>query len=76
MSVQKKKLDRVAEASSRNYAHHSSAEVYARIRVLQAELDEVTSTINAATATLVNHRERRAKLDAEIRGLTAVVERR
>lgn len=70
------KFDQIAEAISRDYAHQNSLVVQSRVRVLRCELDEIDLSVNNLTAALANARDRRAKVEAQIRGLTAVVAKR
>jgi len=74
--VRPTKLDRLAEATSRDWAHANSAVITSRVRVLQFEAEETDKSIVALGATLVNLRERRAKIEAVLTGLGQVLAKR
>lgn len=70
------KLEHLAMTTELDWRHQNSVVVQSRIRVLQFEADEMDKSIVALAAALASAKERRAKVDAMIAGLTSVVARR
>jgi hypothetical protein len=70
------KLDNLAASVAQDWAHQNSAVVNSRRRVLQFEASEVDASIVALVAALTNARERRAKIEATLTGLAAVIAKR
>lgn len=70
------RLDHLASSVARDWAHQNSVVVHSRMRVLQFEGEEVDKSIVALAAALATAKERRKKIDAMLRGLAAVVEKR
>lgn len=75
-TVRPGKLDHLTASVAQDYAHHNSVTIHSRRRVLQFEAEETDKNIVALAAALVSLRERRAKLEAMLKGLTAVIEKR
>lgn len=70
------KLEELAKAVEQDYAHQNTIVINGRRRVLQCEAEEADKSIVAMTAAMANLKERRAKLQAMIAGLGAIVAKR
>ena len=70
------KYERAAISCVHTYLHQNSAAINSRIKVLEVEHEEAEIAINAMTTALANLRDKRARLDAEIKGLSAVLAKR
>lgn len=70
------KFDRLTASVAQDYAHQHTVTINSRRRVLEFEVAEVERSIVALTATLADQRERRARIEAMLRGLATVVEKR
>ena len=70
------KLDQLTMATIQDYAHASTADIM-RIRiVLGCEATVVEDEVVALTARITEARQRRARVEAKLLGLGAVIERR
>lgn len=74
--VRVNKHDRLAAAVSQEWAHANSFTIHGKRRVLQYELTEIENAIAAMTAAIAKERERRSQVEAIIRGMTSVLEKR
>lgn len=70
------KLDHLATSVAQDWAHANSYTINSRRRVLQFEADETDKSIVALGAALANMKDRRAKIEATLRGLAVVIEKR
>lgn len=69
-------LEALTTSAAQSYAHVHSATINSRRRVLEFEGSETDQAIIALSAALANKRNRRKEIDAELRGLEAVVSKR
>ncbi|MCR4300856.1 MAG: hypothetical protein NUV51_04535 [Sulfuricaulis sp.] len=70
------RLDALTATVAQDWAHANTATINARQRVLQFEAEELDKSIVALAGAQANARERRAKIEAMLAGLAAVVEKR
>ena len=70
------KLDNLAASVALEHAHLSTGDIIRRHTVLACEQNVLDGEINALTASIADARLRRAKVEAMIRGLVVVVEKR
>lgn len=75
-SIRPSKLDNLSVSVAQDWAHQNSIVINSRRRVLQFEAEEMDKSIVALTAALANAKERRAKLEAMLNGLAAVLAKR
>ena len=77
MKKQKRsRYDAIADGFAQEFAHQNSYTIHSRMRILCFESEEADKAIVALTGALANMRERRAKVEAMLRGLASVVEKR
>jgi hypothetical protein len=67
--------DALAIETERAWAHQNSVVIHRHIRVLRCEAEETEKSIIDLQATLEGMREKRRRIEARLRGLTAVVAR-
>lgn len=56
--------------------HANSAAISSRIRILECESEETDIAISALTASLADWKDKRARLDAQIKSLNLVLAKR
>lgn len=70
------KFDALAASAAQSFAHQHTVTVNSRRRVLEFEGSETDRAIIALSSALANKRNRRKEIDAMLRGLEAVVNKR
>lgn len=70
------KFDALATSIAQSYAHEHTITINSRRRVLEFEGSEVDRAVVALASALANKRNRRREIDATLRGLALVVEKR
>lgn len=70
------KLEQLSDAIAQDFAHANSVVVGSKRRILQFEAQETDRSIIALQSALVDMKERRAKLEAMIAGLSSVIAKR
>jgi hypothetical protein len=74
--MKKSKYDSLAESVAQNYAHQHTVTINSRRRVLEFEGEETDRAIIALSSSLAHKRNQRKRIDAALRGLASVVEKR
>lgn len=69
-------MESLSTRVAQDYAHQNSAVIASRMRVLQCEAEETDQGIYRMMSALATLKQRRAVIEATLRGMASVIEKR